>query len=468
MAARWTGPLTSLALSALTAASAQTSDRGALIARIDSLVEAEVRDGPTAGMSVAVYRRGELLHTKAYGFADLENRVPASVETVYRLGSVTKQFTAAAVLQLAEQGKISLDEDFTRYLPDFSTGGRRVSVTQLLNHTSGIKSYTSLGEAVSRDSFRVDLPPARLLALIRSQPFDFEPGTSWLYNNSGFYLLGQIIERVSGESYADYLRHHLFESLGLESTSYCDERAVVRHRAKGYDRAEHGFRNTTPISMSIPYAAGSLCSTVLDLVAWRRALANGRVISRASYQRMIAPTLLAGGWRTNYGFGLARYRLGGGPNEVVRHGGTINGFQANLMYLPGDDLIVAALANTSGSDPVGVSDRIAAAVLGLELPMVRDEPVPAEEAARYTGRYRLGPWTVEVRLQGDRLVAAQPGLPPSRLLAQGGRRFVARPVFAFGLYGTETTLRFEPGSPSPGLSLDHPLGGTAAAKRVNR
>ena len=298
MAARWTGPLTSLALSALTAASAQTGDRGALVARIDSLVEAELRDGPTVGMSVAVYRRGELLHAKGYGFADLEQRVPASVETVYRLGSVTKQFTAAAVLQLAEQGKISLDEDFTRYLPDFSTGGRRVSVTQLLNHTSGIKSYTSLGEAVSRDSFRVDLPPARLLALIRSQPFDFEPGTSWLYNNSGFYLLGQIIERVSGESYADYLRHHLFEPLGLESTSYCDERAVVRHRAKGYDRAEHGFRNTTPISMSIPYAAGSLCSTVLDLVAWRRALANGRVISRASYQRMIAPTLLAGGWRT--------------------------------------------------------------------------------------------------------------------------------------------------------------------------
>jgi CubicO group peptidase (beta-lactamase class C family) len=413
-------------------------------------------------------RGRELLLARGYGTADLEHEVPVTVETVFRLGSVTKQFTAAAVLRLVDQGKVSLDDPITKYLPDSPVRGRTVSIRQLLNHTSGIRSYTSLGPAYWRDTFRLDLPPERIAALTANLEPDFEPGTNWLYNNSGFVILGLLIEKVSGQRYSTYLEREIFAPLGLRSTSYCDDVALVPHRARGYDRSGKQLRNTTPLSMSVPYAAGSLCSTVLDLLAWRRALGDGKVISPALYQEMIRPAVLTNGWRTNYGFGLGRYRLGDRGVEVIRHGGTINGFQANLLYVPAADLIVAALANTGGSNPVGIGARIVAAMTGTSLVEPSDRDLSPTEAERYAGRYQLGPWIVEVGFANGQLTAGPVGVEePAELSAQGNGRFLARSIGAFGFYGAETTVIFSGGEAhTDRLTLQHPLGDTVVGKRL--
>lgn len=454
------------ALATPAVAAAQAPDPGRLAALVDSLAAAELAGGPTAGLAVAVWQGGALRYARGYGLADLEHGVPVGIETVFKLGSVTKQFTAVALLQLVERGRLSLEDDVGRHLPELDTGGRRITVARLLDHTSGIRSYTALGPAVSRDSFRLDLTPERLVALLQGQPFDFEPGAGWRYNNSGFLLAAMIVERVSGQRYADYLREHVFAPLGLTATSYCDERAIVPHRATGYVRTPAGFARGVGESMAIPHGAGALCSTVLDLVRFRAALGSGALIATASYERMIRPAVLADGWRTNYGFGLARYRLG--DVEVIRHGGSITGFQANLLYVPGLDLIVAALANTGGADPVGVSDAIVRAVAGQPLAPVPARPLAPEAAARLAGRYQLGPSVLELRARDGALAVGLEGVPvAARLDWLGGRRFRASTGFALGFYAGATELEIAVDRPPVDAFLvHHPLGGTVRAVRL--
>lgn len=442
-------------------------DRGRLVQIVDSLVDFELMHGPTAGMSVAIWQRNELIFAKAYGFADLEHRIPSLVEGMYKVGSVTKQFTVTAILQLVERGKLSLNDELTKFFPDFPVGGRHITITELLNHTSGIKSFTELEPAVERDSFRLDLTPDRILALFRNRPFDFEPGTGWLYNNSAFFLLGRIIEKISGESYPEYLRHHIFEPLGMQGTSYCDNRAIVPHRVKGYRRTSTGFVNPDPESDRIAFSSGGLCSTVLDLIAFRRALASGRLISAASYRRMIEPTVLSNGWQTNYGFALARFRLG--SMNVIRHGGTIGGFQANLLSVPEADLIVAVLANTLGADAEGVGEQVTRAILGLPLSVVRDDKVPERVAHDIAGRYRLGPFTLEVAGQNGAVFIRRSGTQDSsRLRWQGGNRFVAQSTESIGFYGFHPTLLWSAeGDRMTRFTFRSPLGDSLTALRID-
>src|SRR5690348_4828479 len=205
----------------------------ALVRYVDSVATAAVAEHRTAGVSVAVVKNGRTILSKGYGFADLENDVPATPETVYRIGSVTKQFTAAAIMRLMEQGKLSLDDTLQKFLPNFPTQGNRVTVRHLLNHTSGIKSYTSLGPKWAR-VMRIDLATDSLVALFANEPFDFKPGDAWLYDNSGYFLLGMIIEKVSGKPYGKYLKDEIFTPLGLKSTIYCDQAPLIKHRAQGY------------------------------------------------------------------------------------------------------------------------------------------------------------------------------------------------------------------------------------------
>ncbi|MEO8452169.1 MAG: serine hydrolase domain-containing protein [Gemmatimonadota bacterium] len=414
------------------------ASRARLIAVADSLAKHELATGPTAGLAIAVWQRGRLVLARGYGYANLEDRIPITAATVFNLGSVTKQFTATAILQLAEQRKLSLDDELTKYVPELPLPGHRVTLLRLLNHTSGIKNFTEIGGAVD-DSLQLDLPPERVIRLFEHEPFDFEPGTDWLYNNSAFWLLGLVVERASGESYGDYLSRHIFAPLGMRSSSFCRDRTFAPPRARGYERTPSGLANLIGESVAVAFSSGGLCSSVLDLVTFRRALGSGRLISKASYRRMIEPTALPNGWRTNYGFGLARYRLG--RAEVIRHGGSIGGFQANLMYVPEVDLVVAALANTAGADPVGVSDRIATAAMGLPLPILSDRPLEPQVAARVAGRYRLGGLDVDVLEKGAELEVRRPGYPAAaRLVWQGGSKFIARGGGVFGYYGYEPVL----------------------------
>ena len=235
--------LRSLAAAAIAATglSAQVPSRPALIARIDSIAGAPVKAGTVAGMAVAVVKGHDTLLFKGYGLADLENQVAVTPQTVFRIGSITKQFTSSAVMQLVEQGKIGLDDDMTKYVPGFPTHGRKILVRYLLNHTSGIPSYTDVGPIFGK-VMRLDLTRDSLIAIVAPDSLMFEPGTHFYYNNTGYFMLGMVLERVTGKKYGDYLAEQLFAPNGLSGTTYCDTRKLIPHRAQGYDRTPSGLR----------------------------------------------------------------------------------------------------------------------------------------------------------------------------------------------------------------------------------
>lgn len=345
--------------------------------QVDEWAEAAVADGIVAGLSVAVEQDGELLLAKGYGMADLEQDVAADKNTVYRIGSITKQFTAAAIMQLVEAGQIRLDAPIQEYV-DFPTGDHEVTVEHLLHHTSGIKSYTSLGEEWAQ-TIPLDVTHDELLGLVVDKPFDFNPGDEWRYNNSGYYLLGVILENVTGGTYADYVEQTLAAPLGLGRTTYCDEKRLIPGRAEGYELEEGELVNDDPISMTQPFAAGSLCSTVLDLLSWQAALESGEVVSADSYTRMTTEGTLNDGEATGYGYGLGVGDLD--SHLRVSHGGGINGFVTHLASYPDDDLRVVVLTNTPGPTVGRLSEWIARLALGLSIEEIKDLPIDEAAAA---------------------------------------------------------------------------------------
>ena len=391
--------------------------RGSLVSRdlvaraADSIAAAALKNGPVAALSIAVVRGSDTLVMKGYGLADVENEVPATAQTVHRIGSVTKQFTAVAIMRLVEQRKLTLDDDVTKYVPNAPTRGRRVQIRHLLNHTSGIPSYTDVGPIFGR-KIRMDLPHDSLLAIVRDDSLQFEPGAHFYYNNTAYYLLGMVIEKVTGKSYGDHLKEALFAPNGLSSTVYCSVNPVIKRRAHGYERGPGGLVNASYISMDLPYAAGSLCSTVGDLVAWTRMLHGGKLVTPASLSAMITPVKLTSGRAMQYGFGLFMDSLG--SHRRIHHGGGINGFISELAYYPNDSLTVVVLANTSPAPSEQVADDIARVAFGMPPrtapPRPTDLPIAADEIARFSGNYRLT-WP-----NGSRR--------PTRLFAENGQLMI--------------------------------------------
>jgi len=401
---------------------AQAPAPGTLPWRVDSLVHATMTEEHIPGASVAVVRGADTILMRGWGFADLENRVPAGERTVYRIGSLTKQFTAVAVLQLAEAGRLSLDDTLQRFVPRFRTPGRRITIRHLLTHTSGIPNYTAIG-APFASRLRLDLPPESIVALVRGRPADFPPGERFRYSNTGYVLLGMVIEQASGESYADYLAQYETMPLGLADTRYCTNRAIVPRRAQGYVEDSTGIVNADYISMTIPFSAGSLCSTVGDLVAWQRALWADRLLQRGGYLSMTTPPRLADGSVSPYGFGLGVGALG--PHRQVAHSGGINGFSSALYTWPDDSLIVVVLTNTEDANASRLATRIARLVFDLPEPRPRDLPLGAAERAPYEGVYRLRTLRLHILSRGDSLFGQAEGQSAFRLLAQGDHTFIA-------------------------------------------
>jgi D-alanyl-D-alanine carboxypeptidase len=393
----------------------------ALIHKIDSLAEATMTGGPVAGLGIGVKRGDDLLMVRGYGSADIENGVPVTAETVFRIGSVTKQFTASAVMQLVEEGKIGLDDPVTEYLPDYPTQGHEVTVRHLLTHTSGIKSYTGLESW--RPKMTLDLTDEELVALFKDEPFDFAPGERYQYNNSGFYLLGLVIEKASGETYREYLNGHLFGPLDLSGSSYCDERPIIPGRAEGYERVDGELVNDAYLSMNQPGAAGALCSTVPDLLSWTAALRAGQVVSGESYEKMTTAFTLTEGSTTGYGFGLGVGEFHGHP--IVSHGGGINGFASMMSHYSDMDLDVVVLSNTAGPHTGQVAETIAGWALGIDAVVVKDEPLSAEELSVYEGVYQIRPeFELSVQVRDGQLFSQATGQGGFRLKAQGAHRFI--------------------------------------------
>ena len=363
--------LTTLALAAAVPAHGQrptsgSATRAALVTRLDSIATAFIAESHAAGMTVAVVSRGDTLLLRGYGERDREKHLPAEATTVYRIASITKQFTAAAVLRLVERGSVKLEDPITKYLPQYPQWSS-VTVQQLLNHTSGIKPYTSIPEW--RKRWADELTPAQLVAFVEKVPFGFPPGSNWEYNNTGYILLGMLLESVTRQPYAKLLARDFFQPLGMRSAAYCPSRPTDQAYAVGYDQESGAFHPAEFLSMSHPYAAGGLCMSVPDYLTWQSALHRGRIVSARSVAMMAGPETLTVGDRrgktTGYGMGLGTGAVGSHP--TIQHGGSINGFRTQQYWFPKDSLSVIAFINTSGAEQNWLVDNLALAVLGMPL-----------------------------------------------------------------------------------------------------
>jgi D-alanyl-D-alanine carboxypeptidase len=330
-------------------------------AKLDACVQRHMATPGAVGLSVAVGLGDEVVFTRGYGLADLEFEVPADEETMFRIGSVTKQFTAALLVHLQEQGKLHVDDLLSQYVPEYATEGREITLRHVLTHTAGIPNYTDYGrewiEHVSHE-----LSDEEMLGLIGRRPLAFMPGERMQYSNSGYYLLGMVAARASGKEYGEALRAELLEPLGLERTRYDSNGEVIRNRAQGYGFEDGKLWNDRLIGMSQPGAAGALLSTAKDLVRWEIALAGGKVVSREAYEEMTTPFLLESGEESSYGFGLALGDVAGRP--CVSHGGGIFGFNSMLARFPAEELTVAVISNSEGLSATGVAVDLVRAVLG--------------------------------------------------------------------------------------------------------
>ncbi len=370
-----------------------------MLAEIDAVVGGRIEaDGP--GVAVAVVRGGEVVHAKGYGLANLEWEQPIAPDTVLCLGSLTKPFTAQAILLLERDGKLRLDDAITAYLPDFPTGDRLITVENLLTHTSGIANYVTqpgFWEHVAQ----TDRTPAELTDLFRALPPVFAPGERYSYSNSGYVLLGRIIEAVSRMPWDTFVRERIFAPLGMAHSRYMLHTPVIPRRARGYERMSAGWEHAPRFSMTLPYAPGGLGSTLDDLIRWDRALRDGRLLDRRTLEQTWRPLRLNDGRTEGYGlgWGLSDFR----GRRVVHHAGGVPGFSSFYGRFIKDDLAILALSNIAGFDAAGLARDICDAALGMPAPPRQRISFDTAALDRFTGTYSDAITTFEVVAEGDAL-----------------------------------------------------------------
>jgi CubicO group peptidase (beta-lactamase class C family) len=383
---------------------------------------------------VLVARGDEVLFRGARGLANVGTRAPLTADSVFRIGSMSKQFAAAGLLKLVEAGKVSLADPLSKYVPGFPNGDR-ITVLELLNHTSGVKNYTDI-PAWREGPLEKDLDTAQLIAVFKDAKADFAPGEDWAYSNSGYVLVGAVIEAASGQSWHDYLRTALFEPLGLTHTYYGADPQAIARQVPGYSLDGDKIVAARRMSMTVPQAAGALLSTVDDLLAWNRALHEGRVLKSDSYARMITPTGKAIG--AKYGFGIEQATVQGKP--MLDHSGGIFGFSSMLEYLQGPDISVVVLQNSDSSGDHDGTDmiarKLAAAALGEPYPEAIAIPMDAAALKQFEGVYRIDADSVRVlRVIDGKLTAQRTGGQRSTLMP------IARDTFLYDDGLTRFTLQ---------------------------
>ena len=401
-----------------------------LVAELQRILESAFpADQP--GATAIVVDEGKVLFRGASGMANLELDVALDPGMVMRIGSITKQFTAASILMLEEEGLLSVDDPITKFLPDYPTHGYEITVHHLLNHTSGIYSYTDDPELETNG--RLDLSTTELVDTFKDRNMNFAPGEEWRYNNSGYVLLGAIIEAISGKSYAEFVQERIFDPLGMGDSHYGGHQ-LIDGRTPGYEWDGEVFTNASYLSMTIPHAGGSLLSNVDDMVRWNEGLFGGKLLTPESLEKMTTKTVLNDGSDFGYAYGLGVGDLQG--TRRIEHGGGINGFLSQGVYLPEEGIYAIVLSNWLGpNNPRGrVSTRLAAAALGRPLPEF--EPVEVDPVAleSYAGVYRIDDETTRiVRVEEGHLVTVRPP----------GRPSVALPHSATGFFYENSLNHFE-------------------------
>ena len=356
---------------------------------LDSLVQPYIDSSKIAGLAIGVAQNDTIIFLKSYGYADLVFDIPLPASASFEIGSVTKQFTSVAIMQLVDKGLLSLDDNLKDYV-SFDTKGRTVTIEQLMNHTSGIKGFTEMPSFENLSVY--DYPRDTLLRIVEKKDFDFEPGDAMIYNNTAYFMLGLIIEKVTGQSYEEYVSENIFSPADMSNSYYGDERKIVKNKAYGYDTDEEGkLLKAEYLDHTWPYSAGSLCSTIEDLLKWNHTLhTTETILNRELYAELISPSELMDGTRLRYAKGLLVDKYNG--TDVISHGGGINGFLSDSRYFPEHGLAIVTLINSTGPiDPVSISN------------VVTDLLIPGQEKdpdLEYEGDITMLPGTYAGRTRG--------------------------------------------------------------------
>lgn len=392
-------------------------------ARMSAVLKAQAANDRFMG-SVLVAKEGAVIFEQSVGWANVEWKIAHTPATKFRIGSVTKQFTAAAILLLAERGKLTLDDPLSKFIPSAPETWKPVTVRQLLSHTGGVPSFTDIPE-YGINKLRPDTP-AQSIAPVANKPLEFTPGEQFKYSNSGYVLLGWIVEVVSGQSYETFLRENIFKPLGMSDSGLDSNTAMIPQRASGYVPGPSGLLNAPYIDMHVPHGAGAIYSTTADLHRWTQGLFGGKLLSAASLEEMITPV------KSNYAFGLMVTTTKG--RKVISHGGGIEGLNAMLTYYPESKVTVVVLANNNGPAFAPLAEQLAMLAFGetVTLPTERKEvDVPVSVLLKYVGVYQINPrLTNTIRLVDGRLTTQISGQPQLPIFAESEKKFFLKVVDA--------------------------------------
>ncbi len=390
--------------------------------RMDQIVQQLVEAKQFMG-SVLVARADQIVFDKAYGSANLEWNVANTPTTRYRIGSITKQFTAASILLLEERGKLKIDDPIKKHFADAPAAWDAITLKHLLTHTSGIPNFTSFAEFPKIKQFQT--PLTDIIALFKDKPLEFAPGEKWNYSNSGYELLGYVVEKASGMSYADFVQANIFTPLAMKDSGYDSNTAIIPRRAAGYTRSGESMMNADYTHMSIPHAAGGLYSTTEDLLRWQRGLYGGKLLSAASLTKMTTP------FKSDYALGLSVQTA---KRKMYVHGGGIEGFNTQLAYYPDTQVTVVALANLNGTAPAEIVAKLGALMLGDAVVLTNERKeisVPRAVLEKYVGTYALSPQlNVMVTLDGDQLLTQVSGQQRFPVFPESPTRFFVKVVDA--------------------------------------
>jgi len=367
-------------------------------ARMDQIVQSYVADHRFMG-SVLVARGSEVLLSKGYGFANLEWDIPNAPNTKLRVGSITKQFTAASILLLEERGKLKVSDPVKTYMADAPAAWDKVTIFHLLTHTAGIPDFTEFSDFRKTEPFATT--PEQLVARFRDKPLEFEPGERMKYDNSGYVLLSYLIEKIAGETYEKFVRDNIFAPLSMKDTGYDSNSAIIPRRASGYMRKGNQFQNASFIDMTVPQGAGGLYSTTEDLLKWEQGLFGGKVLKPASFDKMTTP------FKNFYAFGLFVSTSDG--RKVIKHAGGVEGFNTELDYYPDGKVTVVVLSNVEGPAAEEIAGKLGTLVLGGTVALTSERKQIAVDPSvleHYVGSYQMpGGQPMVIRLEGPQLIA---------------------------------------------------------------
>jgi len=374
--------------------------------------------------NVLVARGDDVLFGKSYGSANLEWNIANTPVTKFRIGSMTKQFTAASILLLEERGKLKVDDPVKKYMPDAPAAWDKITLFNVLTHSAGLPNFTSFPEYAKLQAFPIT--PEKIVATFKDKPLDFEPGAKFSYSNSGYVLLGYLIEKITGESYEKFLQDNIFTPLGMKDSGYDSNSAIIERRASGYGPSPAGPVNAEYVHMSIPHGAGALYSTTQDLLKWQLALYGGKLLKPESLAKMTTP------FKDDYGFGLIIRTTDG--RKQMWHNGGIQGFNSSMAWYPESKTTIVVLANLNGPAPDQMLPQLAAVAFGKDVHLTSERKeikLPKETLTSYVGTYQLAPKVkLMMTLDGDQMMTQLSGQPKLAVFAEADGKFFLKVVDA--------------------------------------